>query len=346
MTAALTSESLLAGTTVLRPPGDAEGYWVGAPSVYADPALGLYYLTYRVRRPRGDGALARGGEARIAQSRDGVHFDDVWSVTKADYGTTSIEKSALSRDPAGRWHYFTSFVKPDDRRWCVGRYSADRLGDLEPDSADVLFDASEMGLEGVKDPWIHFDGELYRMYLSVAVATSGTREESHATHDIYNTGDCVSATALATSRDLIDWAWHGVVLMPEAGWDAYCRRLNGLVDLGGRYLGFYDGIASHHANYEEKTGIAVSEDLVAWQVRSTGGPAFESAFASGSLRYMCACPDVASAAGAGGSGSHGSHLLYYEMAVPNGSHELRVARVPEGALEELVESLPARSSQG
>jgi hypothetical protein len=67
------------------------------------------------------------------------------------------------------------------------------------------------------------------MLLSIATPTASTTPWSHQTHDIYNTGHCLSATGLATSPDLDTWSYQGVVFQPGTGWDCYCRRINCLV---------------------------------------------------------------------------------------------------------------------
>jgi hypothetical protein len=236
-------------------------YWAGAPGVYYDTSDETCYLTYRLRRPRGV-EPDRGGEARIARSRDLVTFEDVWSVRKEAYGTASIERSCLMRGEGGTWHYFTSYVDLADGRWCVARLSAEDLSRLDPREAKRLFSAPTFGLEGVKDPWLMRVQDRYHMFLSVAIATPSTRPESHATRDIYNTGECISATALAISIDLIHWDWIGPVFIPEGpGWDSYCRRINAVWRTSEGYLGFYDGSCGHHENYEEKTGLVLSPDL-------------------------------------------------------------------------------------
>ncbi|HKG84940.1 MAG TPA: hypothetical protein VKB16_17555, partial [Beijerinckiaceae bacterium] len=43
---------------VVEPPGDGPGFWAGGPSAVFDPDDGLFYLSYRLRRPLGSG---RGG---------------------------------------------------------------------------------------------------------------------------------------------------------------------------------------------------------------------------------------------------------------------------------------------
>jgi hypothetical protein len=300
---------------VREPAGGGQGYWTGAPGVFYAREERAFYVTYRIRRPRSV-APDRGGEARIARSTDLKHFEDLWSVTKDQYGSASIERSAIRKGPDGAWRYFTSFVDPADGRWCVSVLKHSDPGRLNPSSARSLFTAGQLGLEGVKDPWIFEEAGVYYMLLSVAIPNPRTREESHATLDIFNTGDCISATGLARSRDLDSWEWLGVVFAPStSGWDAYCRRINSFIQHEGRYFGFYDGSASHLGNYEEKTGLAISNDLRSWETLTARGPALTSPHASGSLRYLEA---VATDDGV---------RAFFEFARADGAHDLRVARM-------------------
>jgi hypothetical protein len=193
---------------------------------------------------------------------------------------------------------------------------------LQRDKATPLFKAAPLGLEGVKDPWILEHQGTFHMFLSVAVPTPRTGAQSHATLDIFNTGECVSATALATSTDLETWQWQGVVFAPGAtGWDRYCRRLNSVLAMGGKFFCFYDGSAGHEQNYEERTGLATSEDLRHWQCLTPQAPRLTSPHGSGSLRYLDAQTHA------------GDACLFYEFARPDGSHDLRLARVPLESLQ-------------
>ena len=309
---------LLRNAEVVRAPvGNEAGYWAGAPGVFYARDEQAFYVSYRIRRPRGV-PPDRGGEARIARSTDLKRFEDVWSVTKDAYRSASIERSAIRKGRDRVWRYFTSFVDPDDGRWCVSMLTASDLSRLDPASERRLFTAGALGLEGVKDPWIFEDAGFYYMILSVAVSNPRTREASHATLDIFNTGDCVSATGLARSSDLDAWDWLGIVFAPAgSGWDVYCRRINSIVRHGGRYLAFYDGSANHLENYEEKTGLAVSSDLRAWHTLTPEAPALTSPYASGSLRYLDAVA------------IENDHRLvaFFECARPDGAHDLRVAQM-------------------
>jgi hypothetical protein len=256
----------------------------------------------------------RGGEARIARSVDLRTWTDVWSTTKDRFDSASIERCALIKSRQGTWHYFISYVDPADGRWCASVITSAEIKALDPASARPVFKAAPLGLEGIKDPWITFVNGKFQMFLSVALPTRATSDQSHSTLDIFNTGECVSATGLATSSDLSNWDWQGIIFKPEtAGWDKYCRRINSIVPIGEQFFAFYDGSASHAENYEERTGIAVSTDLKSWQSLTPNGPALTVSHASGCLRYIDAQVrgDVAK--------------LFYEVARPDSSHEMRVA---------------------
>ncbi len=86
------------------------GNWVGAPSTYQ--GNDGYCLTYRCRRPRGEG---RGFEGRIAYSHDGVVFDDIWMVHQWDVETNSLERFALTRRGL-EYILYISYGDPQDNR--------------------------------------------------------------------------------------------------------------------------------------------------------------------------------------------------------------------------------------
>jgi hypothetical protein len=316
----ITNELLAAGTVIREPVGREQGYWVGCPGAFFDPTERAWYLTYRIRRPRGV-APDRGGEVRIARSTDLAHWDDVLTIHKDQYNSASIERSCLHRGRDGLWRYFTSYVDPVDGRWCTALMKAARVEQLDPAMREVIFTAAPLQLEGVKDPWILERDGVYHLFFSIAIPTPKTTDSSHATLDIFNTGECKSGTGLATSRDLDHWEWQGVIFAPgDTGWDKYCRRINSVVPLGGKYLAFYDGSASHLENYEEKTGLAVSTDLRHWQVLTPDGPKFTSPHASTSLRYVDA------------KYANSRWHLFYEFARPDSAHDMRLITCAESDL--------------
>lgn len=320
----LTNELLAQGTVIREPVGKEKGYWVGCPGAFYDETERAWYLTYRIRRPRGV-APDRGGEVRIARSSDLKQWDDVLRITKDQYNSASIERSALHRGRDGVWRYFTSYVDPADGRWCTALMKAAKVEQLDPAQRKVIFTAAPLGLEGVKDPWILEHEGVYHLFLSIALPTARTSAASHGTLDIFNTGECVSATGLAVSRDLDQWEWQGVVLKPEAtGWDKYCRRINSVARVGDRWLAFYDGSASEAENYEERCALAVSTNLRDWRSLSANGPFVTSPFASGSARYFDA------------KFANGQWHLFYELARADGAHDMRVITCDASTLTRLV----------
>lgn len=319
----ITNELLAHGTVIREPVGKEPGYWVGCPGAFYDTTERAWYLTYRIRRPRGV-QPDRGGEVRIARSTDLAKWDDVLTIHKDQYQSASIERSCIHRGKDGLWRYFTSYVDPADGRWCTAMMKAAKVEQLDPAKRTVIFTAAPLKLEGVKDPWILERDGVYHLFLSIAIPTPKTTDGSHATLDIFNTGECKSGTGLATSRDLDHWEWQGVIFAPgDTGWDKYCRRINSVVPLSGKYLAFYDGSASHLENYEEKCALAVSADLRRWESKSPTGPKFTSPHASTSVRYFDA------------KLANGKWHLFYEFARPDGAHDMRMITCSESDLAQL-----------
>ena len=318
------------GHIIREPVGNRGGFWAGAPGAFYETTEKAWYLTYRVRRPRGV-QPDRGGEAHIARSTDLKHWENIWSVNKAEYKTASIERGTIHRGTDKVWRYFTSYVDPADGRWCVAMLRGTVAKQLYARNVETVLKAAPLGLEGIKDPWILRHENVYYMFLSVAVPTPKTTGQAHATLDIYNTGECLSATGLATSSDLDHWKWQGIVFRPHGtGWDGYCRRINSVVPMDGNFVAFYDGSASHEENYEEKTGVAISDNLRHWRTLSAKGPAHISPHGSHSLRYLDAQTDGRKA------------FLFYECARADGAHDLRLLTMEQGQFQDsLNRMLPA-----
>jgi len=304
-----------AGTVVRDPPGEGPGYWAGAPGVTYDRRQQQFYLVYRLRRPRGV-EPDRGAEIRIATGRDGIAFSDIWSGTKDQLGTSSIERCALAHLPDGRWRLYPSYVDPADGRWMIGLVEADAPDAFDLAKTRPVLTAAQIATEGVKDPFIFEIAGLYHMAVSHAtVATPATPEALHGTHDAYNTGLILSASGLATSTDGVTWRWEGEILSPNRGaWDGYCSRIGTLWYQAPVWLALYDGSADVSENYEERCGLAYSFDLRSFHRVTRAAPLFQSLQTPGALRYfdVLALPDVM--------------YFYYEAARPDGSHDLRVYR--------------------
>ncbi len=301
------------GKVVREAPGSGQGYWAGACSAMYDDAAGKFYLYYRYRKPRDQG---RGLECHIAESTDGVNFTDIWSAKKEDFGSSSVERGSLLKTPEGTYLLYISYVDPRDSRWRIDVMEAESPAGFRPDTRMKVLTAPELGLEGVKDPYVVLLGHMYYMLVSYANVTEfgvpASEEELHGTQDAYNTGLIISATGLATSGDGLNFEWQGTAMDVGDGWDAYESRVTSIVYAPPVFNAFYDGAANVEGNYEERTGLAMSLDLRWFERITPNGPALVSPHASGGLRYIDAVP-------------LGKQIFYYyEMARPDGAHDLMV----------------------
>lgn len=315
------------GQVIRTAPGEGVGWWAGAPSASYDHTTNTFYLVYRLRVPTERG---RGVECRIAASENGVTFKDIFALPKSSLNALSVERCSLIRAFDDRWLLYISFACAQDGRWYVGFMEANSPELFDTSQMQVLFTPDALGCEGVKDPCAFLIGRMVYLLLSYAASLPNLSPEQaaqrHATGDIYNTGLTLSRSAAAISADGRHFQWLGDVSpiappLPTEGsqpslWDSYCRRLGALLPLErGGFLAFYDGSASLEGNYEETTGLAITFDLQRYLSLTPSGPALRSPFGTGSLRYVDVLPI-------------GNELFYYyEMARPDGSHELRVSVV-------------------
>ena len=310
------------GEVVLTPEAEGPGFWVGAPTIVRDEAGGAFLLCYRRRRPRGHES-DRGYVSLVAESTDGVNFETVWGVTKEELDSTSIEKSCIVQSPSGGYLYYTSYVDPVDQRWRTDVVETSSLDSLDIKRRQRVFTAESASrqsgdpIEGVKDPNVFLVGGVYHMLLSVAERADdkSTADDArlHRSSDVFNTGLVIATSALATSTDGILFQWQGRCLtVGEPGsWDAYQARLGSILRVGSLWYGFYDGTSSHEGNYEERTGLAQSNDLRSWTKITPDAPLLSVPHASGSVRYVDVLP------------VDNKLHYYYEVVRPDGSHDLR-----------------------
>ena len=301
------------GQTIVAPPAESEGNWVGACNTVYDSEADQFYLYHRVRQPR----PVRGGKCVISSSNDGIRFSRIWELTKEALNSTSIEKSALVKSANGHWRLYLSYVDPEDQRWRTDVLEAAHPSQFDIATRRNVFTAADLGVEGVKDPFCFTDKGKTYLLLSYAPgktdATNEEKSEMHATSDIYNTGLTKSSSGLAVSEDGLEFEWLGDVFSPsESGWDCHAARLGSILVRPPVFIGFYDGRPTHLENYEEKTGIAVSTDLRRWHRISVDAPAIVSPHGTGSLRYIDPIE------------LPGETRFYYEYARADGAHELRL----------------------
>jgi hypothetical protein len=289
MTQTLALPSFEDATVVVPAPGTEPGNWSGAASaVLVD---GIYWLTYRVRRPIREG---RGVSVVVARSEDGEHFVTVAEVSRREFGAESFERPVLVCRPDGGWRLYVSCATPNSKHWWIEAVDADQPQHLEQGTRTVVLPGTDE--VAVKDPVVLVDETGWRMWVCVHPLTDPGHEDR-------------MTTAYATSSDGLTWDWHGTVLSPtEGSWDQRGTRVTAVLSESPLVV-LYDGRARAEDNWHEMTGVARSTDgrtLVA-----EDRPVIRSPHSDGALRYVAAVPL-----------EDGRTRFYFEAARPDGAHDL------------------------
>ena len=282
---------------VVEPPGRGPGYWAGGPSaVLAEDGV---YLAYRLRRPVGAG---RGYAVVVAHSGDGERFTPLLTIRREEMAAESLERPALVRSPVGRWRLYLSCATPGSKQWRVEVLEAAHPAEFDSGHSQVVLPGDPK--TGVKDPVIMYRNGSWRLWATC-----------HPLADPDEADQMVSD--YATSPDGLEWTWHGTALTGRPGrWDARGTRVAAVCYAGPTIVAYYDGRATAGENYEERTGIATGTEPTA--LTALGAVPFaESPYGAHCLRYMT----ILELPG-------GGHRLYYEMARPDGAHELRTELQP------------------
>jgi hypothetical protein len=233
------------GTQVVVPAPDAgPGNWSGAASaVLVD---GVFWLTYRVRRPLTEG---RGVAVVVSRSEDGVSFEPVVEVHRDTFGCESFERPVIV--PVGElgWRLYLSCATYDSKHWWVDSLTAPTVESLAAGHEQVVLPGDE-GV-AVKDPVIQHPtraGEEWVMWLCCHPLTEPGHEDRMTTRRL-------------TSPDGLTWTDHGEVLAGRPGqWDARGARVTAVLPDGTTY---YDGRATKEENFRERTGIVGRDGPVA-----------------------------------------------------------------------------------
>jgi hypothetical protein len=280
----------LDGADVVVPaPGSGPGNWAGAASaILVD---GTFWLTWRERRPLTDG---RGVAVHVARSTDGVHFSEVASVRREDFGAESFERPVLVPVPGVGWRLYLSCATPGSKHWWVDSLTAPTVEGIAAGERHVVLAGDAH--TAVKDPVIRATAAGWEMWLCCHPLTEAGEEDRMTTRRL-------------TSVDGLAWDDHGEVLAGRPGhWDARGARVTTVVGDAPLTV-LYDGRPDAASNWYETTGLAVWDG--SRLVPDDSVPPLRSPHGQGALRYASAVrlPD-------------GRIRYYFEAARPDGAHDL------------------------
>ena len=276
---------------VIPAPGEGPGNWAGAASaVLVD---GVFWLTWRNRRPLSDG---RGVTVSVARSTDGVGFETVTEVHRDQFGCESLERPVLVPLPEGGWRLYLSCATWDSKHWWVDSLTADTVAGLPEGNRQVVHPGSDT--VAVKDPVIAIDPvtQTWQMWLCCHPLTEPGHEDRMTTRYL-------------TSTDGLEWHDDGEVLAGRPGrWDARGARVTTVVSHDPLVV-LYDGRADAESNWYETTGVARWDGTRL--VADPEAAPVTSPHSDGAFRYASAValPD-------------GRIRYYVEAAREDGAHDL------------------------
>jgi hypothetical protein len=248
---------------------------------------GGFVIAYRIRT-----AGKRGSQLVIARSGDGVGLTTVGRLDKIRFGAESLERPAIVRTEAGRWRLYVSCATPGSKHWRIDAVEADEPANLQDAEIRPVFPGD--ALTGVKDPVIQREGSKWRAWICCHPLDLPGEEDR-------------MFTRYATSTDGLTWTWGSIALAGRAGaWDARGARITAVLADG---RASYDGRANKEENFSERMGLATPTREPHTLAASDEGPVSNT-------RYLDVVPLPA-----------GGWRIYYEAAMPDGSHELRTELV-------------------
>ena len=301
---------------VAVPDKDEPEWWCGAPSVVRE-VDGTFWMAARMRTaqaPLGQ----RGYEIRIFRSGDGIHFKKVHSIKREDVPLPGFERPALLIDPkTGKFKLYSCGRLEEP--WCIFKFDdADSPEKFIPSTAKTVIAPLakyKTGLvgrytrgpkvpQGYKDPVIFHAEGAYHCYVI------GGLNPERTFHFVSDDGETFKPVG-HPARPVLDLT----------GWHSHAVRPAGVVPLGVGYLFIYEGSDARWDDpvYNIATGLGFTFDLHHIHDLTPDGPMLMST-TPGRLhvwRY--------------------SHWLwvkdelwaYAEVEKPNGSHEIRLFRIPK-----------------
>ncbi|GAA3677514.1 hypothetical protein GCM10022237_41190 [Nocardioides ginsengisoli] len=291
MTLAATVPTSGDARVVVPAPAAGAGNWAGAASaVLVD---GVFWLTYRVRRPLTEG---RGVSVVVARSDDGGRFEPVAEVQREAFSCESFERPVLVPVPGAGWRLYLSCATPGSKHWWVDSLTAPTPADLPSGRRQVVLPGDD--LVAVKDPVVTHGPDGWEMWLCCHPLDEPGQEDRMTTRRL-------------TSVDGLAWTDHGVVLAGRPGeWDARGARVTTVLPRtdGGPLAVLYDGRPDAASNWSETTGLAVWDGA---RLVPADVPPIASPYGDGAWRYASAVPLP-----------DGRTRFYVEAARADGAHDL------------------------
>ena len=276
---------------VVPAPGSGPGNWAGAASaVLVD---GVFWLTWRVRRPLTEG---RGVTVVVARSDDGVVFEQVAEVHRDQFGCESFERPVLLPVPGVGWRLYLSCATYGSKHWWIDSLTAATPEELPQGHRELVLPGDD--LMAVKDPVITQGPDGWQMWLCCHPLTEAGHEDR-------------MTSRLLTSDDGLAWTDRGEVLAgrPEA-WDERGARVTAVLPgaPGEPVTVLYDGRADAASNWHETTGVARWDGV---RLVADDTAPIRSPYSDGAWRYASAVPLP-----------DGRVRYYVEAARPDGAHDL------------------------
>ena len=294
------------GTVIREPIGPGYGYWVGGHKIFYDSASQTFAMFYRTRTPLEAG---RGGNCAVAVSTDGVSFTDVWTATKDQLASTSIETGHPVRDSSGEWRLYISYEFAPTREWRIDVMRGATLEQLDTQGRRTVLAPGDFGLPWIKDPWVVLRNAQYWLYAAVP-GRQAPRVAGNTVH-----AKPLDASVVAVSDDglyfpTIEYVFEAT---GDDSWHGRRARLNSMIRWEDGWLATWDGGRTFYDNYEELCGLAVSDDGRNFTRIGDEQPWVVSPH--GCVRYVYA------------HRVEDRVFIYYEYTRPDLSHDLRVTVV-------------------
>jgi len=294
---------------VLAPDKDEAEYWAGAPSVARD-AQGVFWLAARMRSPEFARSL-RGYEIRLLRSTDGIHFERVKSIRRADVPIPGFERPALRFDSASKKFKLYACGPWREGPWAIIKFAdADSPEKIDPTTARPVIQAPvpryerDVSVTEYKDPVILQAEGKYHCYVIGYI-----RRNERIFHYISDDGK--------------KWQPVGDVnapVMDLTGWHNFFVRPSSVLPLGVGYLFVYEGSSTQWFDpvYNIGIGLGFTFDLHHVTELTPASPLALSTTPGSfhTFRY---------------SDWHwvnGEIWVYAEVSKANSAHEIRLFRIP------------------